>query len=70
MATITKFRAGWHPGQDKGRIKFRTDDGQNLNLDLANPAEFTAILTILTSSTKVTIENGVIWSGAEDVDEE
>lgn len=67
MATITEFRAGWHPQQNKGRIKFRAIDGGTATLDLDNPAEFTAILTILNSSAKVTIEDGIIWSGTEDV---
>lgn len=67
MATITKFKAGWHPEQNKGRIYFQSDDGKTFNLDLANPAEFAVILAILTSSDKVTVNNGIIWTGAEDV---
>jgi hypothetical protein len=65
---ITKFRAGWRPNDDKGRIWFQTADGKSKNLDLGNPAEFTAILTLLSSAKEVTIDEGVIWTGAEEVD--
>lgn len=67
MPTVTKFRAGWNPQQNRGRIRFGSDDGRTMNLDLDNPAEFTAILTILSSSEEVTFEDGILSTGTEDV---
>ncbi len=65
---IKEFRAGWHPNSNQGRIWFKTADGQTKNLDLENPAEFTAIVTLLSSAETVTIDKGIIWTGAEKVD--
>ncbi len=65
---IKKFRAGWRPNSDQGRIWFKTADGQTTKLDLGNPAEFAAIVTLLSSAETVTVDNGVIWTGPENID--
>ncbi len=67
--TIDRYRAGWKPNTNEGRIHFRSTTGQTEKIDISDPAEFTAILAILATSNSATItDNGVIWSGAEEID--
>lgn len=68
MTAIIEYKAGWNPQHNKGRIFFRLVGGKTVNLDLDNPAEFAAILTILSSSKQATIQKGEIWTGGEIVE--
>lgn len=65
---IVNFRAGWRPGSDEGRIFLKTASGEKEELTLNNPAEFTAVLTLLYSAKRAGIKNGVIWTSIEEVD--
>ena len=67
--TVDRYRAGWKPGTNQGRIQFRSTTGETKHIDINDPAEFGAILTILATSSSATIANdGIIWSGAEEID--
>lgn len=67
--TIDRYRAGWKPNTNQGRIKFRSTTGQTRHIDITDPAEFAAILAILATSNSATIDdNGVIYTGAEEID--
>ena len=69
MTEIVKFRAGWNAGRNQGWIVIRSSSGDSRKLDFDNPAEFGAVLQILTTSEQAFVDNqGTIWSGAEDVE--
>ena len=71
MTLITKFRAGWNPHSNRGQILFQSSAGENRTLNFDNPAEFGAVLQILSTADKVGVDqNWTIWTGTEDVDGE
>ena len=66
---IEEYRAGWKPNHNQGRIRLRSTTGHTTQIDLSDPAEFAAILTILATSTGAAVsDGGTIWSAAEDID--
>lgn len=71
MVTIEKYRAGWHPGTNRGQILVHFSTGTNKKINFENPAEFTAVLQVLATAEKVVVDKaGTIWTGTEDVDGE
>lgn len=66
---IKKYRAGWKPNTNEGQIRLQNPQGQTKTLNLSDPAEFAAVLTILATSDAAGISDaGVLWSGPEDID--
>lgn len=66
---IEQYRAGWKPNSNEGRIQLRSPTGQSIQIDLGDPAEFTAILTILATSNAAAVsDDGVVMSAAEELD--
>ena len=66
---IDRYRAGWKPDTNEGRIQFKSTAGQTESLVISDPAEFAAILAILATSNSATrSDDGFIWTGAEAID--
>ena len=45
-----------------------TGDGDKIMFELDNPAEFTAVLTMLATSDEIRMKDGFIQTGTEDID--
>jgi len=63
-----KYKAAWNPETHEGRIRLETGKGEKIMLELDNPAEFTAILTMLATSEEIRMRDGFIQTGTEDID--
>ncbi len=63
-----KYRAAWNPDTHEGRVRLYTDDDEKLMLEISDPAEFAAILTLLNTSTEIRLRDGFIQSGVEAID--
>lgn len=63
-----KYRAAWNPKTHEGRIKLETEDGDKILMQLDNPAEFTAVLTMLATSEEIRIRDGFVQTGSELID--
>lgn len=67
---IEEYQAGWKPAKNEGRIIFTSTDDRKERIDIGDPAEFAAILTLLATSEKALIDdNRIIWTGTEPVEE-
>jgi hypothetical protein len=65
---IEQYRAAWNPGTKSGIIFFRSTERNNMRLEFHDPAEFSAVLAILTTSDDARInDDGTIQTGAEEV---
>jgi len=66
---IEHYGAAWNPKNNRGVIYFENIEGQKTRIELQDPGEFTAVLTILATSSDARIEaNGTVRSGREDLD--
>ena len=63
-----KFRAAWNPTTHNGRIRLYTEDDEKVLMEFDDPAEFTAILTLLSTSEEIRIRDGYVQSGVEEID--
>lgn len=71
MEQILKYRASWNPAQGHGAISIATTSGPKPPFNFKDPAEFTAVLTILATAEKAAITpDGLFVTGTEDVDGE
>ena len=71
MEEIIKYRASWNPVRKIGAISISTKSGKRHKIDFPNPAEFTALLTLLATSERAGYDpNGLIFSDTEEVDGE
>jgi hypothetical protein len=62
-----KYKAAWNPETHQGRIRLETSGGEKVMLELDDPAEFTAVLTILATSDEVRMRDGFIQTGSEAI---
>jgi|GEM_PF-4447715 len=62
------YKAAWNPETHEGRIRLVTGDGDKIMFELDNPAEFTAILTMLATSDEIRMRDGFIQTGTEEID--
>ncbi len=62
------YKAAWNPETHEGRIRLETGDGDRIMLELDNPAEFTAVLTMLATSDEIRMRDGFIQTGTEEID--
>ena len=68
---IDKYISSWHPKNNKGIIKLKLDSGKTVTWKGSDPAEFTALLSILSSSKDPFVtKNGWISTGSEEPDED
>lgn len=65
-----KYKAAWNPETHEGRIRIETDDGDKIMLELDNPAEFTAVLTMLATSNEIRMRDGFVQTGSEAIDDD
>ena len=63
-----KYKAAWNPETHEGRIRLETSKGDRIMLELDNPAEFTAVLTMLATSEEISMRDGFIQTGSEEID--
>jgi len=63
-----KYKAAWNPKTHEGRIRLETGDGEKIMLQIDNPAEFTAVLTMLATSEEIRMRDGFIQTGSEAID--
>lgn len=62
-----KYRAEWNPKTHEGRIRLETDDGDKIMMQLDNPSEFTAVLTMLATSKEIRMRDGFVQTGSEAI---
>lgn len=65
-----KYRAAWNPTTHTGRVKIYTGRGDRVLYEFDDPAEFTAVLTLLASSDEIRIRDGYIRTSDEPIDGE
>lgn len=63
-----KYKAAWNPETHQGRIRLETGDGDKIMFELDDPAEFTAVLTLLATSEEIRMRDGFIQTGSEAID--
>ena len=67
---IVKYRASWHPSDNKGIIEFVDENGKAGSWRGTNAAEFNAILSILHNSRNPFVtKKGWISTGSTEVEE-
>lgn len=65
---IEKFKAAWNPETHEGRIRLYSDRDEKHMLEVSDPAEFTAMVTLLSSSEEIELKHGWLQTGAEAID--
>ena len=65
---IDKFKAAWNPETHVGRIRLYTNRDDKQMLEVPDAAEFTAMVTLLSSSEEIELKHGWLQTGTEPID--
>jgi len=65
---IQSYVLSWHPGANRGGVLLTLVDGNQVRIPVEDPAELTALATILNESPAYAFENGAVGTGIEPVE--